>query len=88
MIFNPLSKLLYGKLTFFAWRRYSETVFENITKCEMEEKQYFESDSSSNEEEDYGVENSNKHSPTFFDVHQNRHFVSRSMSPNENDIGS
>ena len=54
----------------------------------MEEKHYFESDSSSNEEEDHEVENSNKHSHTSFQVHQNRHFVSRSMSPNQNDIGS
>ena len=82
MIFNPLYKYLFGKLSFLSWKKYTETLLEKITRCDDENTIYFEEDSSCEEEEEENREDiHSKHSFSYLNVHTNKHYVSKSMTP-------
>jgi hypothetical protein len=41
-IHNPLSALMYAKMTFYSWRRYTYNLFEKFAKLHSEGVEFFE----------------------------------------------
>ena len=77
-LYNPLCKQIYGKLSFICWRRYTDTVLDKITKCDVENTNYFEEDSSEDDEKEGSSFKLSNQSPSPL---INKHFVSKCMTP-------
>lgn len=84
VIYNPLSKHMYGKLAFIVWQKYSENLLEKVLKCEFEGSAYFEEDSSGEEmndikEEEYLLISESRINAQY--DFKKKHFVSGNNTP-------